>query len=297
MHNEFGSTRGATLTSGTDVIIECRGASNVLALFRGTSGTVAYKVYLSVDGDNYTTTRCFNYKTGAETAADSGITAANDDLYQIPCTGATHVKLSRSSGAGSTLVDAMAAFAGETLADAAVTISGSVTLGAGSALVGAFTPYVALRAVTLTFSTDTGIYADNDVLADSQILASAFRANDAKGFLVGIQLTDEDDNTAIDMDMVFLKANVSLGTENAAVSISDANARNIIHTIHILADDWDDLINSKQVTLGGRNSLMSVPLEPVSGSDDVYVGLIVRSGTPTYTATGLTAIFYFIDAL
>lgn len=338
MH-EFGSTRGATLTSGTPVIIPCNGASNVLALFRGTSGTVAYKAYISVDGENYTPTRMFNYKTGAENAADSAVTAANDDLYQIPCTAGSLIKLEVSSGAGSTLVDANAAAAGETLQDVSATIGGAidtelpaaaaladntanptapavaafnmvwdgatwdrapgnstdgalVNVASGSAII----PRPNIREVTLTFSPDTSIMADNDVIADSQILAAVTRANDSKGFLIAFELTDEDDNTAIDMDIIFLSANVSVGTENAAVSISDANARNIIGVINILAADWNDHINSKMVSVGNKpGSMLSMPITPVSGSDDIYVALVCRSGTPTYTASGITARFWFID--
>lgn len=117
---DFGAILGETLSSSNSVIVSCNGATVVLALFRSLSGSITYKVYLSVDGTNYTPQRCFNYKTGVETAADAGIAAANDDLYIVPCAGAHFIKLERTAGAGSVVVDSQAAYAGESLADVSV---------------------------------------------------------------------------------------------------------------------------------------------------------------------------------
>lgn len=167
-------------------------------------------------------------------------------------------------------------------------------LPAGTAYVGQTGP--ALREVAITFTLDTSIYAANDVLADSQILASVVSASDANGYLVGVQILDEDDQAAAAMTMYLLSANVTLGTENNAISISDANARNIIGVIDFAVGDWKDLINSKLAFKGAGNAPLPIAITPVAGSDDIYVAL-VTGGTPTQTASGITGRFWFQDGV
>lgn len=251
------------------------------------SGTGTVEVQHHAGGDWFEW-HSYEYVSGTATlrAAGTTITLADNDLLFVPSPGFHAVRFNLG-GTSATVYGRTC----ENLTDLILALSG-ISIASGSAII----PRPNIREVTLTFSTDTSIYADNDVIADSQILAAVTRANDSKGFLIAFELTDEDDNTAIDMDIIFLSANVSVGTENAAVSISDANARNIIGVINILAADWNDHINSKMVSVGNKpGSMLSMPITPVSGSDDIYVALVCRSGTPTYTASGITARFWFID--
>lgn len=161
-------------------------------------------------------------------------------------------------------------------------------------VIGATMP--ALREKTVTFSLDTNIYAAGDVLADRQIIAACVSADDANGYLVGMQILDEDDQAAAGMTVVFLSDDVSLGTENAAVSITDANARHIIGVVPIASGDWVDLINSKLVTKVMGDTGLPMAITPKSGTDDIYVALIT-AGTPTQTASGITARFWFQDCI
>ena len=142
--------------------------------------------------------------------------------------------------------------------------------------------------VDLVFSLDTSAYASGDVLADTQELASALRVVDGTGVLQDIVLNDKDDQ-GLAMDVVIMSANVSLGTENAAVSISDANADNILAIISVTAADWIDLGGCRVATL--RN--LSKVVKSASGSSSLYVGLITR-GAPTHSASGITARFGFL---
>ena len=134
---------------------------------------------------------------------------------------------------------------------------------------------------TVTLSLDTAAYADGDVLADSQIVTACFSKNDGFGVLNSITVLDEDDQGQ-GLDLVFLSSNVSLGSENAAPSITDANARNILGWVRISASDFIDLGGSRLATISG----ISLHVKPVSGSDDMYVAAISR-GTGTYTASGI----------
>ena len=137
----------------------------------------------------------------------------------------------------------------------------------------------------ITFSLDTNIYADGDVLADSQILAVCLRVNDGTGIILDAIFNDEDD-TGIAFDVLILDANVSLGTENSAPNISDANARNILGRFNVLASDFYDLGGVKVAHIRDVN----IGVKGVSGADDLYIALISR-GAGTYSASGITARF------
>lgn len=138
----------------------------------------------------------------------------------------------------------------------------------------------------VTFTLDTSAYHANDVLADTQEVPYAVRHDGARGVLQSIVLRDKDDQTAAGMSVVFFRANVSLGTENSAPSISDANADNIIGIVAIASGDWVDLGGVKVAT----KSNINLPVRAASGTASIYVALIC-AGTPTQTASGITGTF------
>lgn len=145
------------------------------------------------------------------------------------------------------------------------------------------------KTVDLTFSLDTSAYASGDLLADSQRLVDVVRFADFQGVLSGFTLHDEDDQ-GVELDVVFLSANVSLGTENAGVSVTDANARQILGIVNVASTDWKDLGGVKVATKLNVN----VPILPAAQTRDVYVALITR-GTPTHTASGIRGRFHFFQ--
>ncbi|MEF3074122.1 hypothetical protein V2P20_03700 [Methylobacter sp. Wu1] len=137
--------------------------------------------------------------------------------------------------------------------------------------------------IEVVLSTDTLIYAIGDVLADTQPVAGVTRLNDGTAMLQNLIITDADDQGQA-MDIVFLKSNVSLGAENAAVSITDTNAKEIVGIVSVAANDFIDLV-------GVRVAHVAVPapiiLKAAAGTTTVYIAAISR-GTGTYTATGLS---------
>lgn len=133
----------------------------------------------------------------------------------------------------------------------------------------------------ITMSLDTNAYADGDVLADTQILSNILAVDSGTGIIHSIQLLDKDDQAGA-LDIVFFRTNVSLGTENSAVSISDANANEILGIVEIAATDYVDLVNSQSVT----KTNLGIGCKG-SGDKHLYIGLISRD-TKTYTASGIT---------
>ena len=137
-----------------------------------------------------------------------------------------------------------------------------------------------LAAVAL--SLDTSAYADGDVLADTQAFTSVARANDVGFVLQSVVLVDKDDQ-GMGLDLVLLSANNSLGTENSAPNISDANAEAIQGMVQISTSDWYDLGG---VRVAQRTNI-NLPLVPASGTTTLYVAAVSR-GTGTYSASGIT---------
>lgn len=156
----------------------------------------------------------------------------------------------------------------------------SVAIAAGSAVVGQVTAPSDVLPVTL--SLDTNIYASGDVLADTQVVTGAFRVADGRAILQSLMLIDQDDQKA-DCTIYFLSSNVTMGTENSAPSISDANAVNILGYVDIAVADYKDLGG---VSVVNKNNI-GIVLESASGVADCYVAVVNGTSTPTYTASGV----------
>lgn len=136
--------------------------------------------------------------------------------------------------------------------------------------------------IDVTLSLDTGAYANGDLLADTQAVANAVRVNDGTGILHSVMIVDEDDQGAA-FDLYFLSANNTLGSENSAPSISDANARDILCRVSVATADYSDLGGVKVANLHSLNRI----IKGASGSTSIYVAAVNGSGTPTYTASGV----------
>jgi hypothetical protein len=134
--------------------------------------------------------------------------------------------------------------------------------------------------VDLTLSLDTSAYADGDVLAEAQELTNAVRESGGSGVLQSIVVVDQNDQGEA-LDVVIADSSITLGTENGAVSISDADAAKILGIVEVVASDYVDLVNSQLATKNG----LGISVE-ASGSSSLYVGAISR-GTGTYTASGI----------
>jgi hypothetical protein len=88
---------------------------------------------------------------------------------------------------------------------------------------------------------------------------------------------------------VFLAANTSLGTENAAPTVTDANAENVLAIVPMAATDYLDLGGA---AFGTKEC--SVSLKLASGQTSVWVAIVNATGTPTYAAADLIAKFGFL---
>jgi hypothetical protein len=137
--------------------------------------------------------------------------------------------------------------------------------------------------VDFTLTLDTNVYASGDVLAATQAVADVFRLAGVTATLQSIVLNDKDDQGGA-LDLVFLRSNVAIGTENAAVSITDANADEILGIVSVVAGDWTDLGSCKVATI--CDSRVGFLLNATSGTS-LYLAAISRDAK-TYSANGIT---------
>lgn len=139
------------------------------------------------------------------------------------------------------------------------------------------------------FTLDTAIYASGDVLAVTQPITGAMREVDRTGILQSFMLIDEDDQ-GMALDVIFLDANVSIGTLNAAISIADVDARHILGIVSIATGDWNDVGASRIAT----KTNLGILVKPATGTQDIYVALVSK-GTGTYTVNGIKGRFAFMQ--
>lgn len=139
------------------------------------------------------------------------------------------------------------------------------------------------QTIDVTLSTDTSAYASGDLIADTQVITNAVDVPGGCGVIHSLVITDEDDQ-GVAFDVYILQNSTSLGTENSAPSLSDANSRsNFLARIQVATSDYTDLGGFKVAAL---NNLWRT-VQAASGTRDLYVAVVNSTGTPTFTASGL----------
>lgn len=138
--------------------------------------------------------------------------------------------------------------------------------------------------IDLQLTTDTNIYASGDVMVVTVAVPVLSTTQNVKNLRLRIDqmsIIDKDIQNGA-FDVVFLDANKSLGTLNAAVSISDADALSIVKTVSVSASNYTTLTPAD-------NSIANVEFNPIyitSTDRNLYIGFISRDAK-TYTASGL----------
>ena len=146
--------------------------------------------------------------------------------------------------------------------------------------------------VEVALSLDTGAYADGDLLADTQEIADACFEH-STCTLQSIRLLDISDQGEA-LDILILRSDTDMGTENSAFAPSDAAAGEILTAVPIAAGDYVDLTNSQMVVKTLGHSGMGVKLAPIDNTKkSLYVAAVSR-GTGTYAAAGIELLLGFM---
>jgi hypothetical protein len=133
---------------------------------------------------------------------------------------------------------------------------------------------------------DTSIYADNDVLFIATEIPNFVRVAGGRSLIKSVHLFDGDDQ-GVDVTLFLTQNATTPGTINAAISAADTVMDDIQTSIRIVAADYEDLINSQVASVGSINKMV----EAAAASTSLYCWGAVRSGTPTYTASGMIIRF------
>lgn len=158
------------------------------------------------------------------------------------------------------------------------------------------------RIIRVTPTVDTSAYAAGDVLFNPTEIPRAVIEKGGCSKLIGITIIDQDDNTHIDMELIFMTVSKDLGTINAAPDITDANLElaRILGIAKIDSSDNEiDLVGSKVYTFSsatGNAAAHPLPmiLEAADDSTSVYVAAITQV-TPTFAAADDIDLVFHIE--
>lgn len=140
---------------------------------------------------------------------------------------------------------------------------------------------------------DTNAYANGDVWFATTEVPLGVNARNGSIYLTDVTILDGDDQAAAIYDLYILRSNVALGTINGAISISDANAKEIIGRIRFdgtatAPEITSDLINSRLYHKNMGNVGLPIMVKPKEGNNtSIYIAGAVVTGTPTQTASGI----------
>lgn len=143
--------------------------------------------------------------------------------------------------------------------------------------------------VDYTPTVDTNALAAGDIFSDTAALTNVAPFTDTPFVFRHVQMIEKQDQN-FSADMWFLNSNVSLGSLNAAPSLSDTNGEAL--------QDFATIYTSEQRDLGGfkrwgKGFGAGIPLMPASGTRTLYVALVVAEWTPTFAASSLKMRLWF----
>ena len=132
------------------------------------------------------------------------------------------------------------------------------------------------KIIRFTPVVDTSAYASGDVLFNTTAVTVSNSANvAARGTVLTASIVDRDDESSQTITLYFLRSNVSLGTINAAPSITDDGASEIIGTCTVTTGT--DLGGCKF----GETQGLVIPFELTGPT--IWVAA-TTGGTPTFTS-------------
>ena len=126
---------------------------------------------------------------------------------------------------------------------------------------------------------NTAAHAANDVVCQPVELPGITQAEGC-AVITSVVVTDYDDQ-GIAMDVLFLRSPITVGANNATMTISDNEVGEVLGSVSIAATDYLDLPNNQVATV--RNLGLIVKPEINDGDSSRSIWMVLRTtGTPTY---------------
>ena len=124
-----------------------------------------------------------------------------------------------------------------------------------------------------------------DVVAATEELADFMKVEGGAAIITNVEVFLLDD-VAPALRIYLFDTNVALGTEDAAISISDANVVKGICSIPVAAADYTDMINSRWASLSTANFGIK-KVQAAVGTKSIFAGIVSDSAV-AFTAAGTT---------
>lgn len=137
------------------------------------------------------------------------------------------------------------------------------------------------RLVDVILTPGVSPMADGDVLAATQEVTDFFGAAGGTRRLVSVRVNDKDAQGE-PFDLLLLQSNVSVGSENSPVSLTDGNADAILGQVRVQAADFADYTACKVAIIDGLDILLGA-----GATTSLFIAAVSR-GIGTYTASGIT---------
>lgn len=153
----------------------------------------------------------------------------------------------------------------------------------------------------LILSSPTGItpaaYASGDVIGAVTTLTNAMQNRGGTGILESICITDKT-NTKQALDIIIFSeapAN-SIGADNAAYGLNDADCGKVLGRISVATTDWiSSGSNNAEATLRGLALMVMSKKDFVLGSKNLFYALVARGSITLASVTDLQMIFGFLQ--
>ena len=143
---------------------------------------------------------------------------------------------------------------------------------------------------TVTLTLDTAQYGSGDLLAAPQEI-TGLCSQQRGAILHSLTVLDKDDQGG-SMEFLFTGDSISMGTENAAYAIAQANAYAIQARVPVASGDFTDYGSFRYAQYGPTATGMGGVLRPTSGTS-LWLGAISRD-TKTHSAAGIVVNVGFL---
>lgn len=140
-----------------------------------------------------------------------------------------------------------------------------------------------LKLQVVTPTVDTSAYGTGDVISTVQELTNAVAEAGGIAELRSLVVSDESNQKSA-IDLVFFDENPvnSIGADNAAYALNDADAPKVVGRITVAAADY---VSSSTTSAEATLKNIGLLLKAKAASKSVWMAIISR-GSPTYGAAG-----------
>lgn len=173
----------------------------------------------------------------------------------------------------------------------------------GDATSGLFVnPKRSLIRVQQTPAVSTSLYASGDQLGDLMTIANAGRVSGNGGLIRGVSMLNQSNAAAFDLDLLFFDRSVTIATDNAVATFSDADMAFCVGYVQVDATDYlaafagtpaNYMLSipnwSSAAGTTARGSQLEIPYVPFATS--LFCAAVIRGGTTLVSTSALVFSF------